>query len=112
LAFSVGSSGASALRAVLTRGRARGCPVHRGAQRTGGGLLVEGNHFDQKKFGRVKLFLRGKNLITDTDVIIANKKKKNKGFIQETWNKYKREDINQLEYIKCLGLKYQANRLL
>jgi hypothetical protein len=37
---------------------------------------------------------------------------KNKEFIQETWNKYKREDINQLEYIKCLGLRYQANILL
>jgi hypothetical protein len=37
---------------------------------------------------------------------------KNKDFILETWNKYKRGDINQLEYIKCLGLKYQVNRLL
>jgi hypothetical protein len=37
---------------------------------------------------------------------------KNEEFIQETLNKYKRGDIKQLEYIKCLDLKYQANRLL
>jgi hypothetical protein len=46
---------------------------------TSGGRLSEGNNFDQKyncPFGRVKLFLpaRGKNLMTDTDDIIANKK--------------------------------------
>jgi hypothetical protein len=45
----------------------------------GGGRLGKGNNFDQKKnspFERVKLFLhvRGKNLMTDTDDIIANKK--------------------------------------
>jgi hypothetical protein len=41
--------------------------------------LGEDNNFDQKNnspFERVKLFLpaRGKNLMTDTDGIIANKK--------------------------------------
>jgi hypothetical protein len=46
---------------------------------TGGDRLGEDNNFDQKNnssFGRVKLFLpvRGKNLMTDTDDIIANKK--------------------------------------
>jgi hypothetical protein len=48
----------------------------------GGGRLGEGNNFDQNNsspfgrlsyipFGRVKLFLpvRGKNLVTDTDII-------------------------------------------
>jgi hypothetical protein len=45
----------------------------------GGGRLEEGNNFEQKNnspFGRVKLFLpmRGKNLMADTDDIIANKK--------------------------------------
>jgi len=52
----------------------------------GDGRLGEGNYFDQKNnsvfgrlsyylpFGRVKLFLpmRGKNLVTDTDNIVAN----------------------------------------
>lgn len=33
-------------------------------------------------------------------------------FIQETWNKYKRGEIDQLQYIKILGLKYQANKIL
>jgi len=37
---------------------------------------------------------------------------KKKEFVQETWNKYERGNISQLEYIKCLGLKYQANKLL
>jgi hypothetical protein len=46
---------------------------------SGGGRLSDGNNFDQKNnnpFGRVKLFLpvRGKNLMIDTDDIIANKK--------------------------------------
>jgi hypothetical protein len=45
----------------------------------GGGRLGEGNNFNQKNislFGRVKLFLPvgGKNLMTDVDDIIANKK--------------------------------------
>jgi hypothetical protein len=45
-------------------------------EKSGGGRWGEGNNFDQKPFGRELLFLpvRGKNLMTDTDDIIANKK--------------------------------------
>jgi hypothetical protein len=80
--------------------------------------LDEGNNFDHKNnssfgrlscvpFGQVKLFLpvRGKNLMKIWMILLLIK---NKELIQEIWNKYKRGDINQLKYIKCLGLKYQA----